>query len=277
MSFLPLQLLRNIGSVVGFIAYKFSTRSSNRLRANLLATGMCNEANLEKFARQTAKELGKTLIESIAVVWYRTPTQCSKLVTQGLNFEQMMKATKLGPVLYFTPHIGNFEIGAKSTASILPQRIFNILYKPAKDPVFNTIMLKGRSAVNIKPHPITRRGISSFIRALKEGGLVGLLPDNVASSGDGVWVNFFGNKVFATTLAAKLTLLPHVKTFFVYTLRTNNGFTMNYLPFEPKGTDIASIVQDLYVMLETIVQKAPTQYYWSYDRFRKPSHAPEIK
>lgn|SRR6185437_7427857 len=276
MGYLPLSVLRGFGSIVGVVAVKFSKRSGKRLRTNLLATGMCTEENVDKFARDAAKEWGKTIVETIAIAWQRGPSKCVKLASQGINFDQMLAATKFGPVIFLTPHIGNFEIGVKATSAIVTDRVFNILYKPSKDPVFNAIMLDGRTEKNINPVPTTRHGVANLLRALKGGGIVGILPDNVASGGDGVWVDFFGKKVFATTLAAKLILYPGATTFFVSSMRVEDGFVIDYRPYVPKTTDIAEIVQDLYRMLETVVLKAPTQYYWSYDRFRTPAHAPIV-
>lgn len=273
ISFLPLSMLRALGGMVGIIALKLSKRAGKRLRANLLVTGVCTKENIDKFVHATAKELGKTLLETVAIAWQKPANLIAQLVTQGANFDQVVAAAKTGAVVLITPHIGNFEIGIKATAAIIQDKPFSILYKPSKDSVFNAIMLKGRTADNINPVPTTRRGIVSLLRTLKSGGILGILPDSVASSGDGVWVDFFGQRVFATTLAAKLTLLPGVSTFFVSALRVKDGFVIDYLPYAPATEDVALIVQDIYRMLETVVLSAPTQYYWSYDRFRTPSHA----
>ncbi len=125
------------------------------------------------------------------------------------------------------------------------------------------------------PEKGPNRGVAEKTSELvKNGGVIGILPDNVASGGDGVWVDFLGKKVFATTLAAKLILFPGVTTFFVSSMRIQDGFLIDYRPYVPKTTDVSEIVQDLYKILETVVLKAPTQYYWSYDRFRSPAHAP---
>lgn len=277
LSYLPLSVIRSLGSVVGIIGLKVSKRAGIRMKANLLATGICTAENVDKFALDAAKEWGKTIVETIAIAWQSGATRCTKMAFQGANFDQMLAATKFGPVVFLTPHIGNFEIGVKATAAIVTDRTFNILYKPSKDPVFNAIMLDGRTEENIKPVPTTRHGVAHLLRVLKNGGVVGILPDNVASGGDGVWVDFFGKKVFATTLAAKLMLFPNVTTFFVSSMRVKDGFIIDYLPYVPKTTDVTEIVRDLYKMLESVVLKAPTQYYWSYDRFRTPDHAPAIE
>ena len=276
LSYLPLSVLRGLGGVIGIISVKFSKRSGKRLKANLLATGICTEENVDKVAQDAAREWGKTIIESVTIAWQRPATKCMELALQRSNFEQVLAAIKHGPVLFLTPHIGNFEIGIKATSAIVTDSVFNILYKPSKDPVFNAIMLGGRTEANINPVPTTRHGVVQLLRALKSGGIAGILPDNVASGGDGVWVDFFGKKVYATTLTAKFILFPSVTTFFTSTLRVKEGFVIDYIPYVPQTTEVALIVQDLYKMLEVMVLETPTQYYWSYDRFRVPAHAPVI-
>jgi KDO2-lipid IV(A) lauroyltransferase len=135
-------------------------------------------------------------------------------------------------------------------------------------------MYNGRLENNIKPVPTNKHGVMSLFRALRNNEFVGMLPDSVASHGDGVWTNFFGQKVFATTLAAKFILLDNVTTFIVTSARVNGGFIVEYIPFVPESNNIANVVQEVYNILERVVLQNPTQYYWSYDRFRIPKSNP---
>ncbi|MCC2625830.1 MAG: hypothetical protein K0R14_1703 [Burkholderiales bacterium] len=277
LSYLPLPILQGLGSMMGITSLKLSKRAGKRVRANLLATGICTEENVDSFALNAAKEWGKTIVETLTIAWQGKAAKCTKIAKQGLNFDKVLAAcTGANPVIFLTPHIGNFEIGVKATSAIITHKTFNILYKPTKNPIFNAIMLGGRTETNINPVPTTRHGVVQLLRALKAGEIVGILPDNVASGGDGVWVNFFGKKVFATTLAAKFTLYPGTTTFFAYAKRVKDGFIVDYHPYTPKTSDVAVVVQDLYTMLESIILEVPEQYYWSYDRFRKPAHAPAL-
>jgi KDO2-lipid IV(A) lauroyltransferase len=276
LSYLPLPVLRGMGSIVGIASLKLSKRAGKRVRANLLATSIATENNVDSFALSAAKEWGKTIVETLTIAWQGKAVKCTRIAAQGLNFDKVLAACKSGrPVIFLTPHIGNFEIGVKATSAIITDKTFNILYKPTKDPAFNAIMLDGRTETNINPVPTTRHGVAQLLRALKAGEIVGILPDNVASGGDGVWVNFFGKKVFATTLAAKFILYPGTTTFFACTKRVREGFVIDYYPYTPKTDEVSVVVQDLYTMLESMVLEVPAQYYWSYDRFRTPAHAPE--
>ncbi|MBP9743184.1 MAG: hypothetical protein KBD37_07500 [Burkholderiales bacterium] len=274
LAFLPLRILRIVGSCVGIIAMKFSKRAAKRLKTNLVATGICDENNVDMMARKTASEFGKTLVETVGVAWHRSKKHCASLIVDTVNYEGMEQEVLSGkPIVFLTPHMSSFEIALKFTAYKINQRVFNVLYKPSKNKWFNHIMLKGRTEDNIRPLPTNRLGVFTLAKELKANGVVGILPDSIASSGDGVWVDFFGKKVFAPTLAAKMVMMSNVVTFVVATTRIKHGFRVNYIPFIPCSGDIGEVVQQIYQVIEQIVLEAPQQYYWSYDRFRIPKHA----
>ena len=274
MAYLPLSVLRALGSLIGLVAMNLSKRSSKRLKANLIATGMATEEDVEDMARKTAKELGKTLVETTCIAWHRSKAHNASLITKAINFEYMAQVLHSGkPIVFLTPHISNFEIALKYTAYHISERVFTVLYKPSKDEWFNQMMIDGRTEDNIKPVPTNRMGVFTLAKDLRAGGVIGVLPDSIASSGDGVWVKFFGKKVFATTLAAKMAMSPEAETFIVATKRVAKGFEVNYISFKPETSDITTVVQDIYKVIEKAVLEVPEQYYWSYDRFRVPGHA----
>ena len=277
LSYLPLTWLQYLGGCVGILAMKLSKRAGNRIKTNLLATGMCNESDVDSMARDVAAEFGKTLFESACIAWQHSKEKITKLVLEAKNFDLVMQAASSNrPVVFLTPHIGNFEIAVKHFVTTNTKKL-TILYKPDKNKVFNQIMLEGRRESNLNPVPTNRHGVASLMKALKANESIGILPDSVASGGDGVWVDFFGKKVFATTLAAKMVNYPDAVVFVVASYRVKGGFIADYQPYTPKSTDIKEIVQDLYKKFEKMILLAPTQYYWSYDRFRVPKHSPEIK
>lgn len=274
LAFLPLRALRIVGSCIGIIAMKFSKRAANRLKNNLLATGICDENNVAMMAQKTAIEFGKTLVETVGIAWHRSKKHCASLIVDTINYAGMEQEVLSGkPIVFLTPHMSSFEIALKFTAYKISGRVFNVLYKPSKNKWFNYMMLKGRTEDNIRPLPTNRLGVFTLAKELKANGVVGILPDSIASSGDGVWVEFFGKKVFAPTLAAKMVMMPNVVTFIVATTRVKHGFRVNYIPFVVTGDEISVVVQQIYRVIEQIVLEAPQQYYWSYDRFRIPKHA----
>ena len=272
-SYLPLSAIRALGGTIGLISLHFSKKSAKRLPHNLLITGLATPETVAQMTRDTAKALGMTLAEAALIAWAKNRKRISKLSEVDQSFYDVKKLLEQGKnIVFLTPHIGNFEVAVKYFAYHLPMDL-QILYKPSKDLVVDDIMLNGRTESNIKPVPTNRRGVVSLMKHLKSGGCIGILPDNVASSGDGEWVKFFGQDVYATSLAAKICQIPDTTVVIVQNLRTKTGFSSKCIPFQPISSETQVIMQELYVAIEKLVREAPEQYYWSYDRFRHPNSA----
>lgn len=268
LSLLPLPAIRALGSAVGILVLKLSKNSSRRLRKNLLITGLATEANIDLMVRKTAEAMGMTLAEAALIAWQKNYSRINKLFEVDESFTEVKQLLAAGQnIVFLTPHIGNFELAIKYFALNLPMNI-NILYKPEKDPVLNAIMLEGRTEPNVTPVPTNRKGVLSLMKHFKSGGTIGILPDNVASGGDGEWVKFFGHYVYATSLAAKICQTPNSCVVLVQNLRTPKGFKSRCIPFNPSSSDTHDIIQEMYREIEKMVLEAPEQYYWSYDRFR---------
>ena len=273
LSQLPLSAIRWLGANIGLISLRFSNKSAKRLPHNLLITGLATPETVEQMTRDTAKALGMTLAEAALIAWRKDRKLIDKLSSVDESFYAVKRLLESGQnVVFLTPHIGNFEVAVKYFAYHLPMDI-QILYKPSKDPVIEEIMLTGRTETNITPVPTTRKGVLSLIKHLKNGGCLGILPDNVASGGDGEWVKFFGQDVYATSLAAKICQMPNTHAVIVQSLRTKTGFSSKCIPFKPSNDETHDIMQELYAAIESLVREAPEQYYWSYDRFRHPEKA----
>ncbi len=270
---LPLSGVRFLGTLIGIVSLYLSNKSAKRLPQHLLLTGLASKDTVKTLTKATAAAQGMTLAEAALIAWNKDRDQITSLVSVDESFYMVKKLLESGEaVVFLTPHIGNFEIAVKYFAYHLPMEI-QILYKQAKDPVLEEIMFNGRSEANILPVPTTRKGVLSLMKHLRAGGCIGILPDNVASGGDGEWVKFFGQDVYATSLAAKISQIPKTNVIMVHSLRTPTGFSVKCIPFVPASADIQQIMQQLYSALEDIVREAPEQYYWTYDRFRHPSNA----
>lgn len=275
LSFLPLSSIQAIGGFIGCFSFHFSKRTTNRLKHNLLKSQVATQTDVDELALKTAKESGKTMAEALFIAWQRSKAYIAKsFAVETVNLDLLQQAVLDNrPIVCLTPHIGNFEIALKYTALMVDQQ-FTVLYKPSKTKWLNKLMLKGRTENNIRPVPTTRYGIVELVKALKRKEIIGILPDSIASSGDGVWVKFFGQDVFATTLAAKMMQFKDAAIFIVGSKRlAHSKFVINYIPYTLKSDNLQEIVQDTYKVFEQVVLEAPDQFYWSYDRFRTPKHA----
>jgi KDO2-lipid IV(A) lauroyltransferase len=88
------------------------------------------------------------------------------------------------------------------------QHPFTAMYKPPRKPVLAALMLSGRQRGQATLVPTDLSGVRAQLAALKRREAIGILPDQVASRGDGVWAPFFGRPAYTPTQVASLQPRP---------------------------------------------------------------------
>jgi len=172
-------------------------------------------------------------------------------------------------VLLLTGHLGFWEAGT----FFLPKLGFPTAFiaKKMKNPrmdefITHTRELSGGEVIDAK------RGARRIIRALGEGKVVCVLPDQ--DNRDGEAVEFFGRPARTTTMVAQLALKTGAAVVPGFTLRTPDNRYRSYfepeLEFPEKEGPGAAIVNTRLVnqALETAIRKAPAQWFWLHNRWR---------
>jgi KDO2-lipid IV(A) lauroyltransferase len=126
------------------------------------------------------------------------------------------------------------------------------------------LLQRFRPADQLTAVPANGQGVRALLRTLKSGGVIGILPDQVPSQGEGVWVNFFGRTAF--------TGAPLV---WVLAVRRPGGWSFVFKPWQSPEPgpldDLNRLAFDLQAMnhqLEDLIGLAPEQYLWGYNRYR---------
>jgi len=113
-----------------------------------------------------------------------------------------------------------------------------------------------------------------MLQQLRQGGVVGLLPDQVPAVDAGVYANFFGKQALTINLVHRLASRHAPRVFLVCALRNASGtFDINFqeLTHEIVGHSERSAAQAMNRAIEAQVVKAPEQYQWTYKRFKRPA------
>lgn len=268
---LPLPVLHGLGIVLGWIIYWSPGRHSERMRRNIESSGLCQPGRgCRHLRRKSITESGKGVSELMAV-WLRPYASTLKLVkgTSGREHFDAALSTQ-GGVILLAPHLGCFEIISLHIAS---QRPFTAMYKPPRQPLVARLMRMGRERGQARLVPADLSGVRALFAALKRGEAIGILPDQVASSGDGVWAPFFGQPAYTPTLAASLQRKTGATILFVAAERLpwGQGFHLHFEPLaEPLSTDKHQASQQINQAIETIVRRFPAQYMWAYNRYKRP-------
>ncbi|MBC2768864.1 lysophospholipid acyltransferase family protein [Pusillimonas minor] len=264
----PLPVLHAIGRVAGRLVYALPGKYRDRLQANARQAGY----NSPAFARAAAAQAGAMIME-LPKVWLRNTECLSKVVTDEDEVVKAALAEGRG-ILYLTPHLGCFEITARYLTQHGP---ITVMFRPPRKPVLAPVMDAARNTSGVKAVPANMQGVREFVRALKRGEAVGMLPDQVPTQGDGVWAPFFGRPAYTMTLAGKLAAQTGVAVILMAgeRLPKGKGWRLHYsrLP-EPLPTDAAGQARLINAAMETLIRKFPTQYLWSYKRYKVPEGAP---
>ncbi len=268
---LPLPVLHALGVVLGWIVYWSPGRHAGRMRRNIETSGLCSTGKAcRQLRRHAIAESGKGITELMAV-WLRPYPATLRLVKDTPAWERFETALSAGRgVILMSPHIGCFEIISLHIASRHP---FTAMYKPPRQPLLARLMRMGRERGQARLVPADLSGVRAQFAALKRGEAIGILPDQVASSGDGVWAPFFGRPAYTPTLAASLQRKTGAAIFFVAAERLawGQGFRLHLFPLDDGlPADKLEAATRINQMVETVVRRFPAQYMWTYNRHKKP-------
>lgn len=265
---LPLPSLHALGALLGWIVYRASPIYAARMRENLDASGIYPEGKQRARAlRECMSHTGKAIVE-VAKIWFDDEANIAAL-SRCDTWDVVEEARRGGHGLIFlTPHLGCFEACAAYIAQRIP---ITVLYRPPRQRWLEPLMIRGRSRGLARTAPATLRGVRLFYKALQRGEAVGLLPDQAPQMGEGVWANFFGRPAYTMTLVRRLQKQSGAAVVFVYAERLprGQGYVLRFERYRGAELDETALNR----AVENLIRRSPTQYLWSYNRYKVPKGA----
>ena len=267
LSWLPLPMMHALGAVSGWMVYACSPAYRRRMNAHLQRAGLYNERHL------AIAEAGKSLLE-LPFVWCGHPSRVLGSA-QVHDWDVAQRAIDQGKgVIFLTPHLGCFEIIAQVIASRVP---LTALYRPPRMAILQPLLAQARGRGELRLAPANLAGVRVLLRTLREGGCVGLLPDQVPGAGEGVWADFFGQLAYTMTLPAKLAHASGAPLVLSYAERLpqGSGYAVHFVPFDRElGGTPEDQARTINTAMETLIARCPSQYFWSYNRYKGRPPAP---
>ncbi|MDT8989599.1 lysophospholipid acyltransferase family protein [Curvibacter sp. APW13] len=269
LALVPLSLLHGLGSVLGLLAYLFSPDYRQRFRDNVA------QAGLQAQVGWRAVFAAGRMVSELPRIWFGAPVPVQ---WQGAEHIEAALAAGRG-IVFLTPHLGCFEITAQAYAQRYgAKRPITVLYRPARKAWLRPLVDHARHRPGLETAPTTLAGVKQLIKALRAGGCVGLLPDQVPPAGMGVWVPFFGRDAYTMTLAARLALQTGAVVLLGWGERLpwGRGYTVHVQPLRHDlEADLTRATTQVNEAMEALVRLAPAQYLWGYARYKAPKTAPE--
>lgn len=268
LSFLPLWLLHLIGAAAGWLVYLLSPTYRRRLRHNITLAG--HQRHLAAAIGAT----GKTMFE-LPFIWCADPQRVKRSVRVE-NWQLVQDALDAHKgIVFLTPHLGCFEVTAQYVAHYTE---LTVMYRPPRKAAFKPLLENARARPHLNLAPANLSGVRMLLKALKRGEPIGVLPDQVPQTGEGVWADFFGEPAYTITLPAKMHAMSGAPVILTYAERLSwgRGYVLRFVPFEELiGTDAAPSdtagqIRDINRAMEQLIARCPSQYMWGYNRYKTP-------
>lgn len=271
---LPLAVVHALGALAGELTFWLSPTYRRRLRANLDAAGYHDRG----LVRAAAREAGKQGLET-PWVWLRPPADIVAITTFDGTEVLDAALAEDRPVMILTPHLGCFEIIAQhyaATRASAGAPPMTVLYRIPRKAILRDLVESGRAADGLRLAPAELRGVRLLMRAMKQREVVGILPDQVPSRGDGVWAPFFNRWAYTMTLPAKLGVQFNGIMLFLYgeRLAGGAGYRIHCTRLAQTLTgDAGRDARTINRELEALIRRCPAQYLWGYNRYKAPADA----
>jgi len=165
-----------------------------------------------------------------------------------------------------TIHFGNWELSGIA-CDLLGIPVFSFA-RPQKNPLTNAYLNRMRGATGIEVVENNSSILRSVIRRLKEGKVMGILPD-VRARTKALSIDFLGGKAnigAGTVLFARQVNCP----IYGGVVRRIGWTRHECILFEPlypdpsldKQADYQRMMQHLMTQFESVIRKNPEQYFW---------------
>lgn len=267
---LPLSALQWLGERLGTLARWFAVREARVSWRNLeLCFPQMDADARARLWRWNLAETGKTALET-ARFWTRPAAQNLKLIRKEHGRERFDAALASGRgVIIAAPHLGNWELLNQWLAA---QSGLAILYRPPRQPLLDALIRRFRAQPGVTQVRAEASGVRALFKILKDGGMLGILPDQQPKRGDGEFAPFFGIPALTMTLLPRLAERTGAVVLCAYAMRLpghGQGFEIRIEPADDAIADADPVIATaaLNAAMERCIHGAPTQYQWSYKRF----------
>jgi KDO2-lipid IV(A) lauroyltransferase len=265
LSRLSLPTIHRMGKVLGALLNLLTPNTARIQRDNIRQSGLYkSEAEFELMVKENIAETGKGILETLAI-WEWSEQEALSKIQSVRNWHLIDEALARGKGLIFlSPHLGCFEI---TPIYYGHQHPVTVLFRPPKKSWIAPMIYAGRSKGKIKLAPANTAGVRLLMQALKNNEAIGILPDQNPAVGEGEWAPFFGKPAYTMSLASKLAEKTGATVIMVYgeRLADGRGYIVHFSKLEDHAIATPALLNHA---IEEQIKQCPTQYYWSYHRYK---------
>ncbi len=272
---LPLRMLHRLGDAAAWLSRVLNLREARVARRNLeLVYPQRDAPARQQLLRAVLRETGRGAFETLRF-WTRSERDNLHLIdnVRGLALFDAALASGKGLIIA-APHYGNWELLNQWLAARTP---ITVLYRRPEHPSGEAFLRRVRGRANVRQLPAEGAAMRGLFKALQAGGVVGILPDQQPKAGDGVFVPFFGMDALSMTLLPRLAQRTGATVLFAVAERRYGSprksgsprFDVHLVPAPSamRDPDLQIAVAAMNAAVQTIAERDPTQYQWTYKRY----------
>jgi KDO2-lipid IV(A) lauroyltransferase len=268
---LPWRWLYRAGDGVAALWRQLDARESRVARRNLaLALPELADADRDALHRAVLDTTARQALETLRF-WTRPHRRNLQAIreTEGVDLFDAAVRSGRGAIVV-APHYGNWELLNQWLAERAP---LAILYRAPESRVGEAFLQRVRAADEGRVTQVRAEGpaVRQLFKRLKEGGVVGILPDQQPKAGDGEFAPFFGVQALTMTLLSRLAARSGAVVLIACCERIDWSPTFR-LRIERAPDAVASIVPAIGVAalnaaVERMARRDLSQYQWTYKRY----------
>ena len=277
---LPWSWLRRIGDAIAAHWIRRDSRESRVAARNLeLAYPHLLPGQRDQLRQQILRTTARQALETLRL-WTRPHADNLVQIREqhgSAHFDAALAAGR--GVIVVAPHYGNWELLNQWLAARTPVAI---LYAPPDSAIGEAFLNRVRAAHAPAgaPQRVTQvraegTAVRHLLKRLKDGGVVGILPDQQPKGGEGTFAPFFGVAALTMTLLGRLAHRTGATVLMAWCERIDSDpgagplFALHVAPAPAAVADADPAVSGaaLNAAVERIARRDPAQYQWTYKRY----------
>jgi len=282
LRFIPLPVLRLLGTFLGSLLWTFASRRKHIARTNLsLCFPYLDLQKRESIAKQNFILVIQSLLDR-SWIWHSSESKVrSRLKLSGdphaielikaqhkITLNPLEQQTQ-EPLVIFAPHFVGLDAGWSALALESSKELLTIFTQQSSSDM-DLWVFKGRARFGRVKLFRKVQGVSEIVRALNKGAALYLLPDMDFGEKDTLFVPFFGNQAATVTSLSRFAKISDAKVVSVISKLTPWGYEIQVssvwsdFPTSDLRADTGRMNQEL----QSLINQMPQQYYWVHRRFK---------
>lgn len=266
---LPHASARGLGRLLGWVAYSLLPRPRRTALDNLaLALPELEPAQREQIARSTFAGMASHATEMLSWERFDATQLCRRITLEG--WEHVTEAqSQSGSMFIMTAHFGPFEIVGSVTSLYLSPAA--ALVRPLDNPRLEGALSALRTRFGITLIP--KHGAARYlVRSLEADGHLVVLIDQRVRAREAIEVPFFGRRVQAPSLIARLAVKHAVPVVPVFAYPAPKGcYRIVARPAiwaEPGEDAVTDLTARCTAAVESEIRRQPELWLWMHDRWK---------